>query len=100
MIKVTGIRDGRRVEINSKPLTIEDAKELIEDIKRSGLFSNVILGESEPKRSIKELEVLHPSEMSLKDFLRLKAAKGQFNGSESEKRSFTRLWESHKGDKF
>ena len=42
--KVTGLRDGKREEINSKPLTKEDAKEMMEDAKRSGLYSDIRLG--------------------------------------------------------
>ena len=109
--KVTGLRDGKRVEISGKPLTNEAAKEMIEDAKKSGLYSDIRLGESESsnsttddkgksekkqsetKRSIKELEDLHPSEMSFKEFERLRGSQGTYNGSDMERSVLKRLYD-------
>lgn len=105
--KVTGLRDGKRVEISGKPLTNEAAKEMMEDAKKSGLYSDIRLGESESsnstedkgkpekkeKRSIKELEDLHPSEMSFKEFERLQGSKGDYHGSDMERSVLKRTYD-------
>jgi hypothetical protein len=45
LYNVSGIRDGVRVIISKKPLTKDEANELINDAKRSGLYQNVMLSE-------------------------------------------------------
>ena len=49
--------------------------------------------QSETKRSIKELEDLHPSEMSFKEFERLRGSQGTYNGSDMERSVLKRLYD-------